>query len=94
MDDAPSGEEALNCPAGKALDLIITDFHMPDAVDGQNLIGEARRRCAGVPVILMTGRGSAKLQARAVTVEVNHYMKKPFDIDRLLAIAGQLLRPQ
>jgi two-component system, NtrC family, C4-dicarboxylate transport response regulator DctD len=94
VDVVHSGEEALSSIAGKAHDLIITDIHMPGAVDGLDLIGEVRHRDADVPIILMTGLGSAGLRARAATLGVNHYLQKPFDVDHLLAVAGQLLSGQ
>ncbi|MCL7453247.1 MAG: response regulator [Anaerolineae bacterium] len=94
VDVAYSGEEALRSLARKTHNLIITDFHMPGAVDGLDLIGEARHLDADIPIILMTGFGSPGLRAKAATLGVNHYMQKPLDIERLLAVAGRLLSSQ
>lgn len=94
VDVVHSGEEALSSIKGQDHDLIITDVHMPGAVDGLDLIGEVRHSDTNVPVILITGRGSAALQARAMTLGVNHYISKPFDMNHLLGIAGELISGQ
>jgi len=89
-----SGEEALSSMASHPQDLIIADVHMPGDVSGLELIGEVRCLDADVPVILMTGHGSAALRAQAEALGVTHYLDKPFDIRRLMAIAGHLLANQ
>jgi two-component system, NtrC family, C4-dicarboxylate transport response regulator DctD len=91
VDVAHSGEEALSSIAGKRHDLIITDYHMPGAVDGLDLIGEVRHLDPDIPIILMTGYGSATLRAKAAILGVNHYIPKPLDMDHLLAVAGRLI---
>ena len=93
VDVARSGEEALHSLADQDHDLIITDYHMPGAINGLDLIKEAKQRNARVPTILMTGFGPTGLAAKASKLDVDHVMQKPFDVDHLLAIAGQLLRP-
>jgi CheY-like chemotaxis protein len=94
VEVARSGAEALTSMAGQAHDLIITDYHMPGGVDGLDVIGAARLRSADVPVILMTGLGSARLHAEAAALGVHHLVQKPFDLDYLLAVAGRFLSPQ
>jgi DNA-binding NtrC family response regulator len=91
VDVARSGQEALRSLAGRSHDLIITDFHMPGTVDGLALVEAVRNWDAEVPVILMTGYGSEALRAKAKRFGVNHYLEKPFDLDHLLTIAGELL---
>lgn len=86
-----SSEEALISVARQNYDLILADVRMPGDLGGLELIEEVRRLDADVPVILMTGYGSADLRVRAAALGVNHCVDKPFDIDRLMAIAGQLL---
>lgn len=94
VDVVHSGEEALRSMAGQAHDLIITDYQMPGGINGLDLAKEVRRRNADVPIILMTGFGPTGLRATASSLGIDHLMQKPFDIDHLLAIAGQLLSPQ
>jgi PAS domain S-box-containing protein len=50
-----SGAAALaRLDAGEAVDLIVSDLSMP-GMDGVTLLREARRRCPGLPAILLTG---------------------------------------
>ena len=85
------GEEALNLIARESYDLIIADVHMPGDLCGLELIREVRLRDAGLPIILMTGYGSALMQAEGAALGINHYVDKPFDINQLIAVAGRLL---
>ena len=89
-DTAFSGEEALSALASKTYDLIIADVRMP-GISGLDLIKGVRYLDAKVPIILMTGYGSASLRQQAATLGVNHYLDKPFDADDLLRMVSKLL---
>lgn len=93
VDTAYSGEEALSALASNTYDLIIADVRMP-GVSGMELIKGVRYLDAEVPIILMTGYGSASLRREAATLGVNHYVDKPFDIDDLISKVSQLLSCQ
>ena len=93
VDTAYSGEEALSSLASNTYDLIIADVRMP-GVSGMELIKGVRYLDAEVPIILMTGYGSASLRREAATLGVNHYVDKPFDIDNLISTVSQLLPSQ
>ena len=90
VDTAFSGEEALSALASGAYDLIIADVRMPGD-SGLDLIKGVRYLDAQVPIILMTGYGSASLRRQAATLGVNHYLDKPFDTDDLLSMVSELL---
>ena len=90
VDTAFSGEEALSSLASNTYDLIIADARMP-GVTGMDLIKGVRHLDAEVPIILMTGYGSASLRQEAANLGVDHYIDKPFDIDHLLSTVGHLL---
>ena len=93
VDMAYSGEEALSSLASNTYDLIIADVRMP-GVSGMELIKGVRYLDAEVPIILMTGYGSASLRREAATLGVNHYVDKPFDVDNLISTVSQLLPSQ
>ncbi|MFN2218630.1 MAG: response regulator [Anaerolineae bacterium] len=93
VDTASSGEEALSVLASNTYDLIIADVRMP-GVSGLDLIKGVRYLDARVPVIIMTGYGSASLRRQAATLGVDHYVDKPFDIDVLMTMVGELLPDQ
>ena len=90
VEMAYSGEEALSSLASNAYDLIIADVRMP-GVSGMELIRGVRYLDAEVPIILMTGYGSASLRQEAASLGVDHYIDKPFDIDELLSTVSRLL---
>ena len=90
VDMAYSGEEALSSLASNTYDLIIADVRMP-GVSGMELIKGVRYLDAEVPIIVMTGYGSASLREEAAMLGVDHYIDKPFDIDDLLSTVSQLL---
>ena len=90
VETAYSGEEALSSLASHAYDLIIADVRMP-GISGLELIKGLRYLDAEVPIVLMTGYGSASLRKEAAALGVDHYIDKPFDIDELLSTVGQLL---
>ena len=93
VDTAYSGEEALSSLASHAYDLIIADVRMP-GVSGMELIKGVRYLDAEVPIILLTGYGSASLRREAATLGVNHYVDQPFDVDSLISTVSQLLPSQ
>lgn len=93
VDMAYSGEEALSSLASNTYDLIIADVRMP-GISGMELIKGVRYLDAEVPIILMTGYGSASLRREAATLGVNHYVDKPFDVDNLISTVSQLLPSQ
>lgn len=93
VDTASSGEEALSVLASNTYNLIIADVRMP-GISGLDLIKGVRYLDATVPIILMTGYGSASLRRQAASLGVDHYVDKPFDIDVLMTMIGGLLPGQ
>jgi two-component system response regulator FixJ len=51
---AASAEEALELAGARAVDLVVTDFRMPE-MDGKQLIAALRARGFTMPVILLSG---------------------------------------
>ena len=86
---AGSGEEAIRHLQGVAQDgwpdLILSDIKMPDK-SGYDVFAAARRHCAGVPVILMTGFGYDPNHCivRASQEGLQAVLFKPFKVDQLM----------
>lgn len=93
VDIAYSGEEALSALASNAYSLIIADVRMP-GVSGLDLVKGVRYLDPDVPIILMTGYGSASLCREAAKWGVNRYVDKPFDTDDLIAMVSELISQQ
>lgn len=81
---ASTGLEALRCLEREQVDLLISDLHMP-AMDGIDLLSEARQRWPGIPRILMTGHSDPAATVAAVNEGgIYRYVAKPWDEHDLL----------
>lgn len=78
--DVASGTDAL--PHLTDVDVVVTDLAMP-GLDGLGLLREARRRVPGLPVIVLTARGSEKSAVEAMRAGAEDYLSKPFDVDEV-----------
>jgi DNA-binding NtrC family response regulator len=77
---------ALSYLAENPIDLIISDFLMPE-VDGIQLLAEARRRQPEVPRVLLTGYADKENAIKAINdVQVFQYIEKPWDNEVLRRI--------
>ena len=79
IHEAENGQLALQKAVGQPLDLIISDFNMPE-MDGLGLLRAVRGHPAvrKLPFILITGRGDRELVVTAAQAGVNNYLVKPF----------------
>ncbi len=84
IHEAENGRQAMATAALQPLDLIISDFNMPE-MDGLALLRAVRGHPAArkIPFILLTGRGDRELVVKAAQAGVNNYMIKPFTRDIL-----------
>ena len=80
IHEAENGVEAMAKTLEQPLDLIISDFNMPE-MDGIGLLRAVRGHQAvrKLPFILITGRGDRELVVKAAQAGVNNYVVKPFD---------------
>ena len=81
---ARNGKEALGLIDGQAPDAVLTDLFMPE-MDGIETIGALRRRWPEIRVIAMSGRPGVDYLKVARELGVTHTLRKPFEIDDLLA---------
>lgn len=95
IHEAENGQEVLFKALSQPLDLIISDFNMPE-MDGIGLLRAVRghQSIRKVPFILITGRGDRELVVKAAQAGVNNYVVKPFDEailrQKMEAVLGQL----
>jgi excisionase family DNA binding protein len=90
VDISSDGRMALERLRIIPYDLLITDLKMP-GVDGLNVIREARRLKADIPVIIITGFSTEASAIEAVNLGVSGYLTKPFRVPRVLAAASKAL---
>jgi len=99
LTSAENGEEMLNLiakldaePSETCPDLFLIDLNLPRR-SGDEILARIRqsRRCAQVPVIVVTSSDSPQDRARASQLGASFYFRKPADLERFMAI-GAIVR--
>ena len=91
VDVCHSGEAALQQALDVAYDVVILDWGLPD-LDGVSVVRAWRQRGLGVPVLLLTARGTTGEKVTGLRAGADDYLVKPFDFDELLARLEALAR--
>jgi len=88
---AQDGESCLKMLQTATPDLFLLDYRLPDT-NGLELLDRIRRikGYEQTPVVLM----SASLSRENITRDHLRYLRKPFDLDRLLQMVEEALIPQ
>ena len=90
VDTASDGRSALERLRLYPYDLLIADLKMP-GIDGLNVIREAKRLKADLPVIIITGYSTETAAIEAVNLGVSGYLTKPFRVPQVLAAAAKAI---
>jgi two-component system response regulator FixJ len=77
-----SGPEFLESLETRLPDCVVLDLHMPH-MDGFNVQAHLGRKCAALPVIIVTGHDFPKARERAMAGGVSAFLRKPVQ-DRTL----------
>jgi CheY-like chemotaxis protein len=85
---ARNGEEALGYLNGHPVDVVLTDIFMPE-MDGIETIAALRKLFPDIRVIAMSGRPGVDYLGVARELGVTRTLRKPFDIEELLAALGE-----
>jgi two-component system, NtrC family, response regulator PilR len=83
VQQAESGEIALERLAEFAFDVIVTDLRLP-GIDGSAVIDAAIARYPDIIAIVVTGYGTVKDAVEAIKRGASDFVNKPFQIDELL----------
>jgi DNA-binding response OmpR family regulator len=87
---AADGNRALALAERDAPDLVVVDMMMPRK-SGFLVLEMLKSRGAGSPhVIMITGNEGGRHKAYAEALGVDDYIRKPFDMERLLASVRRL----
>jgi len=76
VDEAASGEDALEIIREKTFDVIMTDIRMP-GIDGVELLRQIKADSPDAIVILMTGYASLSTAVEALRLGAHDYLIKP-----------------
>ena len=80
---APDGERALQIIENDPPHLVVLDLLMP-GISGLDVLQQVKARAPQLPVILLTGRGSAAEGAEGLQIGAYDYLMKPVNIDELI----------
>jgi DNA-binding NtrC family response regulator len=80
-DNALASIEAASCEA------VITDLMMP-GIDGVTLARSVAARFPDLPIVLTSAFPMCRAQLDRLGISGMHFLSKPLDLDRLLALLG------
>jgi DNA-binding NtrC family response regulator len=90
VEQADSGEAAVERLADFAFDIIITDLRLP-GIDGSAVVEAAVERYPDIIAIVITGYGTVKDAVEAIKRGARDFVSKPFQIDELLHVLDSAL---
>jgi len=82
VNEAASGEEALEAIGVEKPDIILLDLKMP-GMSGIETLQRIRRIEPLLPVIILTGHGDFDSAMAGIKLEVIDFIQKPVDVDQL-----------
>jgi two-component system chemotaxis response regulator CheY len=90
---AASGHEALTVAANNDIDLVLTDFNLPD-MTGPTVARNVRKldRLAYIPVVMLTAIDAYEYRSLAAQAGCDAFFVKPPNFEMLKATIDQLLK--
>jgi len=82
--------DAVKLAEEESFDLAILDIYLPDGT-GLELARKIKSRNPKLPVIIMTGTPDSGNVKQSVDIEVDAYLIKPVDVDKLLSLVKDVL---
>jgi len=86
-----NGERGLQAALSKKPDLILLDIMLP-GMNGYEICRRVKKEKPGLPVIIITARGSEMDKVSGLDIGADDYITKPFSIPELLARIRAVLR--
>jgi CheY-like chemotaxis protein len=90
VETAADGREAFERLQEQEFDLLVTDLAMP-AMGGLELVARAVETRPGLPVVVVTSRGSEEAAAQALRVGASSYVRKADLAEQLADVAHGLV---
>jgi two-component system NtrC family response regulator len=90
VEKATAGLDGLKILKKQTIDLVITDFKMPD-IDGIEVLKRAKAINPEIDVIMMTAFGSIESATEAMRAGAVDYLTKPVDLDQLEILINKAL---
>jgi two-component system KDP operon response regulator KdpE len=92
VDEASSGEDALELLEHASYDVAILDILMPGGIDGVEVMHRARETCPDLAIVFLTGHGAVESAAEAVRSGAVDYLLKPASNRELAAAVTRALQ--
>ncbi len=91
--EAKHGQEALDILNSSAVDLIISDLHMP-VLDGMGLLEQVKNnsKIDKIPFIMLTVEANQKTMNKAITLMVDSYIVKPVSEEPFMSEVERVLK--
>ena len=83
VDQASTGEAALERLKEFAFDILVTDLRLP-GVDGRQVLDEALTRYPDIIAVVVTGFGTVREAVEVTRLGAEGFVSKPFQFDELL----------
>jgi DNA-binding NtrC family response regulator len=90
VEQAGSGEEAVQRLTEFAFDILITDLRLP-GINGREVLDAALERYPDIIAIVITGYGTVKDAVDAIKQGAADFVTKPFQFDALLHVVRSVL---
>ena len=87
---AINGLEGLNWWKEFLPHLVIVDLMMPE-IDGIGVISEIRKLDLKIPILVISAKDQVKEKIKCLSLGVDDYLSKPFDLDEFLLRVDRLL---
>lgn len=91
VDEAFSGNEALNRILSEMYDVVLLDMKMPDT-NGLELLPIIKKHRPKLPVVMVTGYASIDTAVEAIQRGASDYVAKPFTPDELFTATNKAIR--
>ncbi|MBV9773216.1 MAG: response regulator [Gemmatimonadetes bacterium] len=91
LSEAPDGESALAIIEAGGVDVVLSDLLMP-GMSGTELLSLAKSRDDALGFIILTGVGTMEDAIRALRLQADDYLLKPFNLDEVLLSVERALR--
>jgi two-component system chemotaxis response regulator CheY len=91
--EASDGREALKFFDGGKIDLLVSDYNMPN-MDGAQLIEYVRSKdeYKYIPILMLSTETNIAKQNRAKEAKITAWIRKPFEIDEFTRIIEKALK--
>jgi two-component system cell cycle response regulator CtrA len=91
IDQADSGEEALELSRHYDYDIIILDLMLPD-MEGYEVVRRVRAARNDVPILILSGLSRPQAKVKGLAIGADDFITKPFDKAELIARMQAIVR--